>query len=247
MGLPAVIAGTGMERLPEPCKTVRRAVETPSGPVELFECRCDSAHFLFLPGHGRDHDRPPHEIDSPAHIAALAQIGTDRILATNAVGSLRPEIRAGSLLIPNDFIEFTRTRPAVHGGVFVCVDGPWFETPAEARRFSRWGGDVIGMTGVHEAIYARELGICYATLAIVTNLAAGLSDAPVHHDGVLAATGAAEPHPRGVLQGCDSRSPSAPRWRMRRRVTSAIATHPPRRQPAPAPPKAARPSRRPAR
>lgn len=58
--------------------------------------------------------------------------------------------------------------------VYVCTEGPRFETPAEIRMFRILGGDLVGMTGCPEASLARELGICYASLCLVSNMAAGL-------------------------------------------------------------------------
>jgi len=68
---------------------------------------------------------------------------------------------------------------------YVCVDGPRYETPAEVRMFAQWGGDVVGMTGVPEVIFAREMGMCYGALAIVTNYAAGIADRPLSHEEVV--------------------------------------------------------------
>lgn len=68
---------------------------------------------------------------------------------------------------------------------YVCVDGPRYETPAEVRMFSNLGGDVVGMTGVPEVILARELGMCYGSLAIVTNYAAGISAHRISHSEVI--------------------------------------------------------------
>jgi len=68
--------------------------------------------------------------------------------------------------------------------VYVCTEGPRFETPAEIEMFRRLGGDIVGMTGVPEAPLAREAGICYAALAVVTNWAAGLADGPLAHDAI---------------------------------------------------------------
>jgi 5'-methylthioadenosine phosphorylase len=59
--------------------------------------------------------------------------------------------------------------------VYVCTEGPRFETPAEIRMFRTWGCDIVGMTGSSEAVLARELGVCYATLCFVSNMAAGIS------------------------------------------------------------------------
>lgn len=70
--------------------------------------------------------------------------------------------------------------------VYVCVDGPRYETPAEIKMYAKWGGDVVGMTGVPEVVLARELDICYGSLAIVTNYAAGISEHKLSHEEVLA-------------------------------------------------------------
>jgi len=61
-------------------------------------------------------------------------------------------------------------------GVLVCTEGPRFETPAEIRMFRLLGADLVGMTGFPEPVLARELGMCYATLCFVSNMAAGLQD-----------------------------------------------------------------------
>lgn len=55
------------------------------------------------------------------------------------------------------------------GGTYVCIDGPQFSTRAESRMFRSWGGSIIGMTAMPEARLAREAGLCYACLAMVTD------------------------------------------------------------------------------
>lgn len=74
--------------------------------------------------------------------------------------------------------------PVHFGGTYLCADGPRYETPAEIRMFAAWGADVVGMTGVPEVVFARELGICYAAVGIVTNWAAGISPSRLSHDEV---------------------------------------------------------------
>ncbi len=71
------------------------------------------------------------------------------------------------------------------GGTYVCSEGPRFETPAEIRMFRHFGGDVVGMTSVPEVVLAREAGICYATIAMVTNFAAGISVRRLSHQEVV--------------------------------------------------------------
>jgi len=65
---------------------------------------------------------------------------------------------------------------------YVCTQGPRFETPAEIEMFRRLGGDLVGMTGVPEVVLAREAGICYAAVALVTNWAAGMAEKPLSHE-----------------------------------------------------------------
>lgn len=72
-----------------------------------------------------------------------------------------------------------------NGGVYVCTEGPRFETTAEIKMFKMLGGDLIGMTSVPEVSLARELGMCYANISIVTNFAAGISGAVLTHSEVV--------------------------------------------------------------
>jgi len=74
---------------------------------------------------------------------------------------------------------------AAAAGCYVCTDGPRFETPAEIRMFRVLGGDIVGMTGVPEVVLAREAGLCYASIAMVTNWAAGISDHKLTHGEVV--------------------------------------------------------------
>lgn len=60
-------------------------------------------------------------------------------------------------------------------GVYVCAEGPHLESPAQIRMMRQFG-DVIGMTGYPEVVLARELGLCYASLCIVTNEACGMKE-----------------------------------------------------------------------
>lgn len=71
------------------------------------------------------------------------------------------------------------------GGVYVTAEGPRFETPAEINMYRQLGGDVVGMTSVPEVVLAREAEMCYATICMVTNFAAGISTTPLTHQEVL--------------------------------------------------------------
>ncbi|MFA6036475.1 MAG: S-methyl-5'-thioadenosine phosphorylase, partial [Candidatus Micrarchaeia archaeon] len=70
--------------------------------------------------------------------------------------------------------------------------GPRFETPAEIRAFGKMGANLISMSSAYEAILARELDVPYASIAIGTNYAAGMSKRPLSHDEVLEGMKASE-------------------------------------------------------
>ncbi|HEX3011344.1 MAG TPA: S-methyl-5'-thioadenosine phosphorylase [Syntrophomonadaceae bacterium] len=86
-----------------------------------------------------------------------------------------------------------------NGGVYVCTEGPRFETAAEIQMFRILGGSIIGMTSVPEVCLARELGICYANLSIVTNFAAGISPGILTHAEVVAMMNESLDHIRGLM------------------------------------------------
>ncbi len=69
-----------------------------------------------------------------------------------------------------------RSLACVEGATYACTEGPRFETAAEVRLLAAWGADVVGMTGIPEAPLARELGLCYASVAIPMNWGAGLAE-----------------------------------------------------------------------
>jgi len=96
-------------------------------------------------------------------------------------------------------IEKARKISIVHDrAVYVCTEGPRFETPAEIRMFRILGCDVVGMTGIPEAVLARELGICYATLCFVSNMAAGIAG-KLTQEEVLEASKAVMPKIRKII------------------------------------------------
>jgi purine-nucleoside phosphorylase len=80
--------------------------------------------------------------------------------------------------------------PSLAEGVYAGLPGPHFETPAEIRMLRGAGADLVGMSTVMETIAARHLGAEVLGISMVSNPAAGLSDGPIDHQGVLAATAA---------------------------------------------------------
>ena len=75
--------------------------------------------------------------------------------------------------------------PVHDHGTYVCTEGPRFESAAEITMFQTLGGGVVGMTGLPEVALAREAGICYAGISLVTNFGAGISPEPLTHEEVV--------------------------------------------------------------
>jgi 5'-methylthioadenosine phosphorylase len=209
----AIIGGTGVYQLPG-LSGVDQLVETPYGPVQTFIVGASPYPVVFLNRHGPNRLYPPHAITYRANIYALKMLGVSKVLAVNAVGSINRELPPLSLVLVDDFLDFTKGRhlsfydggrtghaytemstpycPALREqmialapefnlklhpkGVYVCTNGPRFETPAEIRMYEKLGGDVVGMTGIPEVNLAREMGMHYASAAYSINWAAGIED-----------------------------------------------------------------------
>lgn len=213
----AIVGGTGVYELGMCTGQEVHTVPTPYGEAAVGERWYGGRRVWFVTRHGVDHSVPPHRVNYRANMWALRKVGVERIIATAAVGSMRPEIGPGSFVFVDQFMDFTRDRvstffdgegqalfhvdltepycPELRSimgrvasqmgisarpqGVYVCTEGPRLETPAEIRAYAALGGDVVGMTGVPEAVLAREAGLCYAVVAFVTNMAAGMGTGPI--------------------------------------------------------------------
>lgn len=223
MGKIAVIGGTGVYD-PSMFENIQdKSLMTPYGEIHYTEGAYQGKEVIFLARHGRGHSIPPHLINYRANIWGLKKLGVSHIIATTAVGSLNPEAKPGAFVLPNQFLDFTKSRihtffdggshGVVHldvtdpycqelralisktagelglacqnGGTYVCTEGPRFETPAEIKMFAIMGGDLVGMTNVPEVVLAGEAEICYATISMVTNFAAGISPEALTHQEVL--------------------------------------------------------------
>ena len=208
-----IIGGTGLTRLANLEITRREVVRTPFGEPSgalTFGQICDQ-EVVFLARHGYGHTIPPHEVNYRANIWALREVGVDRIASVATVGGIHSELAAGTLVVPDQIIDYTwgrahtffvsGERTVVHldftqpycqamramilsaaheagvgardGGTYACVQGPRLETAAEIDRYERDGAHMVGMTAMPEAYLAQEIGICYASIGVVANDAAG--------------------------------------------------------------------------
>jgi 5'-methylthioadenosine phosphorylase len=206
-----IIGGTGIYEAKSVTEVEVKEVDTPYGESpEIKIVEFDGKRVAFLPRHGKSHGIPPHKVNYRANVFALKEVGVRRIISTNSVGSINETLAPGDVVIPRDFLDFTKGRestfyddrvvhvdfsnpycPEIRNalikaadpvtkvfplGVYACTQGPRFETPSEIRMIKTLGGDVVGMTGVPEVVLARELEICYGSLCIVANYAAGIKE-----------------------------------------------------------------------
>lgn len=180
-------------------------VETPWGPATVSYVDRGDREVVFLDRHATPGGRvPAHRVPHPRNAAALRRAGVEAVVGVHAAGGLDPDLEPGSLVAPGGLVDATGDPPTAHdhhpvhvdvdppfcprvrdalleadgvapAGAYVQTRGPRLETPDEVALL-REAGDLVGMTAAGEATLARETGLCYASLAVVANRAAGLGD-----------------------------------------------------------------------
>ncbi len=105
-----IIGGSGLYSLLENPKSFD--IDTPFGkPSSQVEVgKINGVEVAFIPRHGKKHTIPPHKVNYRANIWALNSLGVKRIIGINAVGSLKEELKPGHVVIPDQFIDFTKKR-----------------------------------------------------------------------------------------------------------------------------------------
>lgn len=212
-----IIGGTGIGPRLEALGLKPVAIPTAAGWTRGFGGERDGVRLLCVQRHARGHRLPPHAVNYRAMVLGARAAGVRGVLATAAVGCLRPDWSPGTLAICSDFLDLTGRHQTMHdrqvrhvdfthplplgdrllaaaeaigepvqtGAVYAGLNGPRYETPAEIEMVRRLGGDLVGMTASTEAVLFREAGVDYGCLAIVTNLAAGMSSSELSHHEVV--------------------------------------------------------------
>jgi 5'-methylthioadenosine phosphorylase len=206
------ITGTGFYTLPGVMDVRAQSVDTPFGPVNVELASLAGQEIVFIPRHGKSHTVSPQMINHRGNLFALKLLGVERILATSVSGSLVPAWGPGTLVLIDQFINFTYGRPDTFypmegvlahvdvtepycstlrtwlaesgerlgvplqkSATYACTNGPRFESRGEIEMIRRLGGHLVGQTNYPECILARELAICYTSVGVVSNFAAGMS------------------------------------------------------------------------
>lgn len=186
-----------------------KKVKTPFGAVVLKK----NENSYFLQRHGNP-PVPPHKINHRANVWALKNVGADRIIAVNSVGSLKLSIKPGSFMIPDDFLSFWDT-------ITFFDDEMRFMVPRMDEEFAallykrcttlkipvRFGGvyiqtrgprletraeinmlkrygDVVGMTMASEVTLCIEHGLPYANVSSIDNYCNGIAKKPLTMDDI---------------------------------------------------------------
>ncbi len=197
---------------------------TAAGSVSAHTGQLGSSKIIYLT---RSNGRPgvsPHLVNYRANALALHEWGVTHVFATAVAGSLTVDIRPNTLVLLDQFLDFTKRRdgsifdsngfalvdmtdpycpnlrnailnaaqvlsiPIRPTGCYVGLEGPRFETRAEVQMYRQLGGDVVGHTNIPEVVMARETGMCYSAIAVVTNLGAGLASHQIARRDIHQAT-----------------------------------------------------------
>jgi 5'-methylthioadenosine phosphorylase len=182
----------------------KQVVRTPFGGVEVL-----TGDVTILLRH--QGNTPPHRINFCANMAALAILGVDRVIAFGSSGSLKPEIKPGSIMIPDDYMSISDI-PSIHnhaishvmpvisqnliqelgtefpearvGGTYAQTRGPRIETIAEVQTLAKFA-DIVGMTVASEATLACELDMEFAAVCTVDNYANGLGTEVLSYEHIV--------------------------------------------------------------
>lgn len=158
----AIIGGTGLTRMDGLTVTRREMVKTPYGapscPIVFGELA--GRPVAFLARHGSTHRIPPHRVNYCANLWALNSVGVERVIAVGAVGGIRKDCVVGSIVVPDQIIDYT------HGRESTFFDGG--EDPVEHIDFSYPYNEALRQALINSA---RKVG-----------------DIPVIDEGVYGAT-----------------------------------------------------------
>jgi len=165
--------------------------------------------FVFIPRHSANNNIPAHAVNYKANITALKNLGVKEVIGVYSTGSLKKEFEPGSLVVPDDYINFQEPltffdlsskhvlprlsselrkkiiSSAEKLGLKIKTRATYFQSPGPRLEtmaevnFLKNYADLVGMTMANEATLCRELGLQFAGLCSVDNFANGVADKPL--------------------------------------------------------------------
>ena len=167
----AVIGGSGLYHIPGIEDIEEVSIDTPFGKPSdsIIVGKLEGVGIAFLPRHGRGHHISPAEIPQRANIYALKSLGVEHIIAVNACGSFKEELKPGDLVIPDQFIDRTKGRVSTFftDGIVghILLNEPFcpvlsrvlFDTSREVGASVHQGGTFVTMEGPAFSTRAESL------------------------------------------------------------------------------------------
>ncbi|MCX2523702.1 S-methyl-5'-thioinosine phosphorylase [Larsenimonas rhizosphaerae] len=172
----AIIGGTGLTEMPGLDIVGHFSSETPLGTASngVTHGRLNGRDVLFIARHGHPHKLPPHRINYRANLWALKQAGATRVVGVNAVGGIDPLLAPGTLVVPDQLVDYTHDREATFfDGRFKPLKHIDFSWPYSAglREALLQAGRDQGLSVVDGGIYGATQGPRLETAAEISRLA----------------------------------------------------------------------------
>lgn len=188
-----------------------REVETKYGTVSILE----EEGICFIQRHGKENKTPPHMINHRANITAFKELGIKMIIGICSAGSLKKKIKPGSIVIPEDYINFQDPTTFFDNEIKHIIPGMnqdliskiidsakkskikvkdriiYVQTTGPRletkaeTRLLKNFADVAGMTLASEATLAKESNLKYAAICSINNYANGVVKKPVTYDKIV--------------------------------------------------------------
>ncbi len=159
----AIIGGSGLDHLAALCDTQPRHTTTRYGPpsAPIIEGHINAAPVFFLARHGEGHHLAPHNVNYRANITALRDLDATQVIAVNAVGGITPEAKPGTIVVPDQIIDYTHARAhTFYDDTSEKLEHVEFTEPytASLRAALLGAGEVLGTTIISRGTYACTQG-----------------------------------------------------------------------------------------
>jgi purine nucleoside phosphorylase len=228
-----IIAGTGFYDLGifEDKQSIELDTKfgSPSSPYEVGYYKGQG--IAFLARHGKAHTIPPHMVNHQANIWGFKELGVQKVIGINSMGSLKLDIKPPCIVIPDDFVcmydcptfyddEVVHTRPfideevrsillmaAKNAGIEAMNGGAAVQTKGprfETKaevRMLAGWGELVGMNMAHEATLCSEAGIAFGNIATVDNYGHGLGGSEPTFEQVKASAAENSARVKAIVKG----------------------------------------------